>query len=152
MTRSSLVRWAVRLSWPLIGGVWGAQLGFGGYLHLPHNADSFGTVLALGFFSVFAWVGLFAGIASGALIGGLTEKLLRRLGVGLTGSLCLATVLTVWVLWQITGLVQSTFPGLRAPAATPPASATTRPPSANPCAHPPPLDSRERKSWESECR
>jgi hypothetical protein len=53
MKRGNLLWWAVRLSWPLLGGVWGAWLGFGGYLRLPQNADSFATVLAL-FFLVFS--------------------------------------------------------------------------------------------------
>jgi predicted lipid-binding transport protein (Tim44 family) len=152
MKRGNQLWWAVRLSWPLLGGVSGAWLGFGGYLRLPQNADSFATVLALVFFSFFAWVGFFAGIALGALIGGLVEKLMRRLGAGTAGAVCVATLVNGLALWQIAGIVQAKFPGLRAPAARPPVSATTRPPPANSCAHPPPADSRERKSWDAECR
>ena len=160
--------WAVRVSWPLLGGAWGAWLGFGGYLRLPQNADSFGTVIALVFFSFFAWVGLFAGMASGALIGGLAETLLRRLGAGIAGAVIVATLLNALVLWRIAGVIEERYPGLRsADAAKPhresPAGmrshageralpATAEPPSRNPCANPPPAQSRERELWNSECR
>ncbi|MDP2784117.1 MAG: hypothetical protein Q8O38_05920 [Sulfurimicrobium sp.] len=144
--------WAVRISWPLLGGAWGAWLGFGGYLQLPQNADSFATVFALVFFSFFAWVGLFAGMASGALIGGLVERLLRRFGAGIAGAVCVATLVNVLVLWQIAGFVQSKYPGLRPPAAVRAVTSTTEVPPRNPCAHPPPAHSREREIWNSECR
>ncbi|AGX88471.1 hypothetical protein Cenrod_2413 [Candidatus Symbiobacter mobilis CR] len=144
--------WAVRISWPLLGGVWGAWLGFGGYLRLPQNADSFGTVFALGFFSFFAWVGLFAGIASGALIGGLVERLLRRFGAGIASAVGVATLVNALVLWQIAGVVQAKYPGLRPPAAKPPVSSTTTLPPENPCAYPPPDNTKERAIWDSECR
>ena len=107
--------WAVRISWPLLGGVSGAWLGFGGYLRLPQNADSFATVFALGYFSMFAWVGLFSGMVSGALIGGLVERLLRRFGVGIAGAVIMATLVNALVLWQIVGLAQAKYPGLRPP-------------------------------------
>ncbi|MDP2826730.1 MAG: hypothetical protein Q8O52_29085 [Sulfuritalea sp.] len=144
--------WAVRISWPLLGGAWGAWLGFGGYLQLPQNADSFATVFALVFFSFFAWVGFFAGMASGALIGGLLETLLRRLGAGIAGAASVATLLNALVIWQIAGFVQAKYPGLRTPAAERSASSTTKLPPRNPCAHPPPAHSREREIWNSECR
>lgn len=160
--------WAVRASWPLLGGAWGAWPGFGGYLRQPQNADSFATVIALGFFGFFAWVGLFAGMASGALIGGLTETLLRRLGAGTAGALVAATLVNALVLWQIAGVIEASYPGLRStdatkpsrenparmrvPAGERPLPATAGPPSRNPCANPPPPLSRERELWNSECR
>jgi predicted lipid-binding transport protein (Tim44 family) len=109
-------------------------------------------VFALGFFSFFAWVGLFAGMASGALTGGLVEKLLRRFGAGVASAICVATLVNALVLWQIAGFIQVQFPGLRPPAAKPAVSAPTKSAPENTCAHPPPENSRERKSWEAECR
>ena len=144
--------WAVRISWPLLGGAWGAWLGFGGYLRLPHNADSFAAAFALGFFSFFGWVGLFAGMASGALIGGLVEKLLQRFGAGIASAISVATLVNALVLWQIVGYIQVQFPGLRPPDAKPAVSAPTRLPPENTCAQPPPENSKERKSWDAECR
>ncbi len=144
--------WAVRISWPLLGGVWGAWLGFGGYLRLPQNADSFATVFAFGFFSFFAWVGLLAGMASGALIGGLVERLLRRFGAGIAVAVSVATLVNALVLWQIVGLAQAKYPGLRHPDVKPPVSSTTKLPPENPCAHPPQENSKERAIWDSECR
>lgn len=160
--------WAVRASWPLLGSAWGAWLGFGGYLRLPQNADSFATPIALAFFSFFAWVGLFAGLASGVLIGGLAETLLRRFGAGIAIAVIAATVVNALVLWQIAGVIQASYPGLRAPDATKPqrespagtrspagdhrVPSTAELPSRDPCANPPPADSRERELWNSECR
>ncbi|MBK7765083.1 MAG: hypothetical protein IPI44_02725 [Sulfuritalea sp.] len=160
--------WAVRVSWALLGGAWGAWLGFGGYLRLPQNADSFATAIVLVFFSLFAWVGLFAGMASGALIGGLAETLLRRFGAGIAGAVIAATLVNVLVLWQIAGVIQAKYPGLRSedaakpqrerppgmrsPAVERPVPSTTELPPRNPCANPPPAQSRERELWNSECR
>jgi predicted lipid-binding transport protein (Tim44 family) len=136
----------------LLGGVWGTWLGFGGYLRLPHNADSFAMVFALGFYGFFAWVGLIAGMASGALIGGLVETLLRRFGAGIVGAISMATLVNALVLWQVAGFVQAKYPGLRPPAAERPVASTTKPLPQNSCAHPPPEHSRERESWNLECR
>lgn len=160
--------WAIRVSWPLLGGAWGVWLGFGGYLRLPQNADSFATLVALVFFSVFAWVGLFAGMASGALIGGLAETLLRRFGAGIAGALIVATLVNALVLWQIAGVIEAKYPGLRSadtarphpgspagmrsPAGDRPVPSTAGLPSRYSCANPPPAQSRERELWNSECR
>ena len=104
---------AVRVLWAVLGGVWGAWLGFGGYFRLPHNADTFGTMIAAGFFGLFAFIGLFLGLAAGALIGGSVEKALRRSGAGSVAALGVATLMNAVVLWQIGRLVQAQFPGLR---------------------------------------
>jgi len=144
--------WAVRISWPLLGGVLGAWQGFGGYLRLPASADSFANLLASGFFGVFAWLGLFAGMGLGALIGGSVEKLLRRFGVGIASALGVATVLNALALWQIAGVVQARYPGLRPPAARPAVPSTNSLPSGNACAHPLVMNARERADWELECR
>lgn len=160
--------WAVRISWPLLGGVWGAWLGYGGDLQLPHNADSFAMPIAFGFFALFALVGLIVGMASGALIGGLVEILFRRSGAGIGVALSVATLVNALTLWQIICFVQANYPGLSAeeparqlrsnslgvqlPAAGRSTSATTRPPPQKPCENPPPGHPRERELWSSECR
>jgi hypothetical protein len=86
MPRANRLWWVVRVSWPLLGGAWGAWVGFGGYLRLPQNADSFRMLFALVFFSFFAWVGFFVGMMLGALIGGAARKAVapfwRRRGCG----------------------------------------------------------------------
>ena len=152
MPRANRLWWVVRVSWPLLGGVWGAWVGFGGYLRLPQNADSFGMLFALGFFSFFAWVGFFVGMMLGALIGGTIERLLRRLGVGMAAALCVATLANSFALWQIAGLVHASFPGLRHAIDRTVTPVTTDRSSTNTCAHPPPVDARERESWDAECR
>lgn len=150
----------VHVSWLLLGGAWGAWLGFGGYFRLPHNADSFGMLFALGFFVFFAGVGLFAGAASGALIGGLVEWFLRRSGAGTVAALSVATLVNALVLWQIGDYVQAKYPGLRADSGTKPhrsnANGALTPADKGsyqkPCSGTPPTDTRERASWDAECR
>ena len=110
---------AVRISWPVLGGAWGAWIGFGGYLGIAPNADSFAMVFVLGFYCVFALAGLLAGIGIGGLTGGFVEWLLRRVGVGIAGALIVATVVNALVLWQVAGIVQAKYPGLNAPGAKP---------------------------------
>jgi hypothetical protein len=144
--------WAIRISWPLLGGVWGTWLGLGGYLGLPHNADSFAMFFAFGFFTIFSLVGLFSGMALGALIGGLIQRLLRLFGTGIAGAVSIATLLNALVLWQIVGLVQEKFPGLRPPAASTPVSTSTIHPPENPCTRRPPENAKERAIWDAECR
>lgn len=110
---------AVRISWPVLGGAWGAWIGFGGYLGIAPNADSVAMVFVLGFYCVFALAGLLAGIGIGGLTGGLVEWLLRRVGMGIAAALIVATVVNALVLWQVAGFVQSKYPGLKAPGAKP---------------------------------
>lgn len=110
---------AVRISWPVLGGAWGAWIGFGGYLGIAPNADSVAMLFVLGFYCVFALAGLLAGIGIGGLTGGLVEWLLRRVGMGIAAALIVATVVNALVLWQVAGFVQSKYPGLKAPGAKP---------------------------------
>lgn len=110
---------AVRISWPVLGGAWGAWIGFGGYLGIAPNADSVAMLFVLGFYCVFALAGLLAGIALGGLTGGVVEWLLRRVGMGIAAALIVATVVNALVLWQVAGFVQSKYPGLKAPGAKP---------------------------------
>ena len=74
MKREPVARWAVRISWSLLAGLWGGWLGAAAALRLPPNADSFGTLLAQGYFGFLAEIGLVAGLAFGALVGGLAEN------------------------------------------------------------------------------
>jgi len=131
MNPESKFLWAVRISWPLLGGAWGAVVGFGGYHGLAHNADSFGTMIAQGFFITTAIIGLIAGILCGVLVGGLTEKLLRYLGVWIVCAVCVATVVNALVIWQLIGIFQTKYPGFRPPvtkshSATQPKEASTQ--------------------------
>jgi len=142
---------AVRISWPVLGGLWGGWLGFGGYPQLSRNADSFAMVFALGFYIFFGCIGLVAGMASAALTGGLVEWLLRRLGMRIAGAVTAATLASALVLWQIAGFIQAKYPGLRHSSAVHPVTPVTDP-HRNPCANPPPAPSRERELWNSECR
>ena len=157
MKREPVARWAVGISWSLLAGLWGGWLGAAAALRLPPNADSFGTLLAQGYFGFLAVIGLVAGLAFGALVGGLAEKILRRLGMGLAGALVVATVLNALACWQMAGAIQANYPGLD-PATGRPPSSSTRPPATaqpsadNPCAHPPAENSPQRPLWEAECR
>jgi hypothetical protein len=155
MTAPGAALRVVRASWPLLGAAWGAWTGFGGYLRLSHSADSFGSMLALGFFVVGALAGLIAGGAAGALIGGLVDALLRRLGMGVVPAALAATLVNALTLWQLVGLAQDQFPGLRAvdpakaihaiPAGPGPSQRST-------CQEPPPVPLKERALWDAECR
>jgi len=168
MKRGGSLWRVIRISWPLLGGAWGAWLGFGGYFALKYNADSFGSVLSLGFFAVFALIGLAAGAVSGALIGGLVYAVMRRSGVGMAGAVITATLVNALAIWQIADLVQTMYPGLRAggpaklhlggnpgarsPAVAAPVSSIPGPSSRTSCSDPPPTQPKERGLWDSECR
>lgn len=118
MTRASPLQRAVRASWPLLGGAWGAWLGFGGYFGMAHNADSFGAMLATGFFAVFGLAGLAAGALVAALVGRGTEWLLLRCRAGAVSALVVATMVMALVVWQMASVLQTRFPGLRSGTAT----------------------------------
>jgi len=160
MKRESPYWWVVRIVWPLLGGAWGAWLGSRGYFRVHLNADTFAPVFVLGFYAFFALIGLIAGAASCALIGGLVERLLRYFGIGIVAALSVATLLNVLALWQIGDFVQAKYPGLRAERAAKPHRSNA--PSEfvpaekgsyqNPCSEPPPTDTKERAIWNSECR
>jgi hypothetical protein len=158
--RQNFYRGFVRSIWLLLGGAWGAWLGFGGYFRLPHNTNGFGTFVASGYFVVFAALGFLAGAASAALFGGLTEWFLRRCGQAGAAALSVATLATALLLWQISDVVQARYPGLRASAVTQPQrntpAAAIRPVDKmshpNPCSNPRPTEARDRASWDAECR
>ncbi len=164
LSRGKPLTGLVRSSWPLLGAACGGWWGLRGLQALPHNADSFATLLAGGVFGLLAWVGLCAGFAIGALAGGASEWLLRRGGLGQASALGLATLLNALLLWQLVSLLHAQFPGLRAPAAQratatmpqsslriarPNGAAST---AASACTQAPPEAPRERKLWDAECR
>jgi hypothetical protein len=103
----------LRIAWPLLGGAWGAWMGFGGYFGLNANSDSFGSMVALGFFGTFAALGLLAGAAVGAGVGGLVNALARRIGVGIVAAALLSTAVSGVTLWALGSEVQRQFPGLQ---------------------------------------
>jgi hypothetical protein len=152
--------WGGRILWPLFGGAWGAWLGFRGYFWVHLNADTFAPVFVLGVYAFLALIGLIAGAASCALIGGLVEKLLRYFGVGIVAALSVATLVNVLALWQLGDFVQAKYPGLRAERAAKPhrsnapreLAPTDKDSYQNPCSEPPPTDTKEREIWDSECR
>jgi hypothetical protein len=160
MKRESPYWWVVRILWPLLGGSWGAWLGFRGYFRVHLNADTFAPVFVLGFYAFFVLIGLIAGAALCALIGGLVERLLRYFGVGIVAAFSVATLVNVLALWQIGDFVQAKYPGLRAEKAAKPHRSNAPRELApadkgsyqNPCSEPPPTDTKEREIWDSECR
>lgn len=113
MTYESRAVRAVRISWTVLGGVWGAWAGFGGYLRIPANPDSFGSMLAIGLFALFALVGLLLGAGAGALIGNLVERAMRHQGAGVIGAVSVATLVNAIALWGLVECVRTWFPGLR---------------------------------------
>jgi len=160
MKRESPFWWIARIVWPILGGAYGAWLGFRGYFRVHLNADTFAPVFVLGFYAFFALIGLIAGAALCALIGGLVDRLLRYFGVGIVAALSVATLVNVLALWQIGDFVQAKYPGLRAEGAAKPHRSNApgeRAPAdkdsyQNPCSEPPPTDTKEREIWDSECR
>ena len=160
MKREHPYWWVVRILWPVLGGAWGAWLGFRGYFRVHLNADTFAPVFVLGFYAFFALIGLIAGAALCALIGGLAERLLRYFGVGIVVALSVATLVNVLAFWQISDFVQAKYPGLRAERAEKAHRSNTpgelapadRGSYQNPCSEPPPADTKERAIWDSECR
>lgn len=156
----SLSWWVGRILWPLLGGAWGAWLGFRRYFWVHLNADTFAPVFVLGIYAFLALIGLVAGAISCALIGGLVKKLLRYFGVGIITALSVATLVNVLALWQVGNFVQTKYPGLDAERAAKPLRSyapkepapTDKDSYQNPCSEPPPTDTKAREMWELECR
>lgn len=162
MKRSSPYWWIILILWPLLGGAWGAWVLFRGpYSRMSHmSVDSFAPVFVWGFAIFFALVGMIAGAAICALVGGLVEWLRRRFGIAIIAAIGIATLVNVLTLWQIGDFLQAKYPGLRAESATrkhrsnapgkfaPPDKGSYR----NPCLDPPPTGTKERALWDAECR
>lgn len=159
MKRDSSYHWFFYLLWPLLGGVWSAWLGFRGYFQVNLNDDTFAPPFVLGFYVLFAFIGLIAGASLCVLISILIKKLLKYCGVGIFSTLSVVTLVNVLVLWQVGSFVAAKYPGLNAER-----SATTHADVLkefvpidhnsyqNPCLEQPPEDAKERQIWESECR
>lgn len=163
MKRDSPYWWFTRVLWPLIGGAWGAWVGFQGMFQhtVPHmNADTTAPIFVWGFFAFFAGVGLFAGAASATVIGGSVEWLLRHIGIGIGPAIGVATLVSVVALSQITAFLQAKYPGLRAERAeeshrskaTGAIAPADQGSSEKPCLAPPPTDTKARATWDAECR
>ncbi len=152
--------WVARIWWPLFGGAWGAWLGFRGYFGVKLNADTFAPVFVLGIYAFLALIGLIAGAASCALIGGLVKKLLQYSGIGAVVALSVATLVNVLALWQIGDFFQAKYPGLGAERIAEPLrnsapsklAPTDKDSHQNPCSELPPRDTKQREMWDLECR
>jgi len=163
MKRDSPYWWFTRVMGPLIGGAWGAWVGFQGLFQhsVPHmSGDTAAPIFIWGMFVFFAGVGLFVGAASATVIGRSIEWLLRRIGIGIFPAIGVATLVNVVALWQLTDFVQTKYPGLRAERAekfhrskaTGEIAPADKGSSEKPCLGPPPTNTRERASWDNECR
>ena len=151
--------WPVRALWPLLGGVWGAWLGAGGYFGIDFSANGLAAILASGFFAGFAVIGLVAGAVTGAAAGGVAEWVLRRLRLGSVPALAGGSVACVLACASLSSAVQARYPGIHPPRAHRAGPldgdadrARDSRPRANPCQEAPPTDARERRLWEQECR
>ena len=123
------------------------------------NHDSVAPVLVWGMFVVFAAIGFLAGAATAGAVGSAVEWGLRRLGVWPVAAVLMALMVAGVVLWEMSGLVQDRYPGLRAsrvarsvidqPAALRlPADKSAE---QNPCLAAPPAEESARASWAAEC-
>lgn len=155
--------WFTRVWYPVMGGAWGGWIGLQGlFQHLAPavNRDTAAPIFVSVAYAAFAVIGLVAGAALATVVGGSTDWALQRLGAGRVATVCLALLVTVFALWQITDLVQTTYPGLRAERAeghdrrNAAGTGTSADQNAhrNPCLDPPPTEARERVSWDAECR
>lgn len=159
MKHERLYWWYVYILWPLLGGTWGAWLGFRGYFQVQLNADTFAPIFVFGFYALFALIGLSGGAALCALVGLCVDRLLRYLGMGMIAALTVVTLLNGLALWQVGDFVQTKYPGLRAKQSAKtdsgnvprlaPAETDAR---QNPCSERPAADTKEREIWDSECR
>lgn len=144
------------LCWTVLGGLWGAWVGYQGSLGIKDNPDSFGSFFAHWFFVIFGFAGALVGMALSAFIGIAAKKLSRLLPMPNLPAVLATTLVCAVTLWQITALLQTRYPGLRAPAAEVRAGESINRPAdhanAHTCKNPPPVDSKERASWQLECR
>jgi hypothetical protein len=156
-SKESMAIWLIRALWPILAGLWGAWLGAGGYSRINFTGDSFAQIFVGGYFALFALIGLAIGVLTGALVGGGTEWLLRRLGLGSIPALLGASLVCFWVCLTLSNAVQMRYPGIQTPATKKtdlPHHADVRPPpmTSNPCLDKPPADPQQRRAWEAECR
>ena len=151
-SKEQVASWLIRSLWPILAGLWGAWLGAGGYSHINFTGDSFAQVFVGGYFVLFALIGLAVGVFTGALVGGGTEWLLRRLGLGSIPALLGASLVCFGVCVTLSAAVQLRYPGIQTPVIKNAPDRAPPPMTNNPCLDKPPADPRQRKAWESECR
>ena len=149
--------WVIRCCWPLLGGVWGGLLGYGGYTHLHENHDTAAWFLAGFLFVGLALMGAAIGIAVASAIGSATEFILRKLRLGAVIALLGATAASIAACWTISEAIQAKYPGIRMPHRAV-SSEALKPAADKPVTARPgtcrdkPTTERERKLWEAECR
>ena len=155
-SKQPITIWLIRALWPILAGLWGAWLGAGGYSHINFTGDSFAQIFVGGYFALFALIGLAVGALTGALAGGGTEWLLRRLGLGSIAALLGASLLCFWACQSLSAAVQIRYPGIQTPLMKnqDPSKPDIVPPPMmnNPCLEKPPTDPHQRRAWEAECR
>jgi len=147
------------IGWCLLGGAWGAWVGFQGisqYSGPAMNHDTAAPVFVRGTFVVFAAIGFFAGAATASAVGGGVDWGLRRLGVRPVIAGIVALLATGGALWEMSALLQASYPGLRVAQPVDDKAGKVKLPGAegsnqNPCSAPPPTERRERASWDAEC-
>lgn len=100
-----------------LSGIWGAWIGFGGYLRLPPNHDSFAMFFVLGYFIFFSLVGLVLGFGFCFVLWKSVETLLLRLGLNSAIAKAAASLVALLGVWMLTSFVQAKYPGLRATGA-----------------------------------
>lgn len=162
MKRASPYWWFARVLWPLLGSAWVAWALFRGPYHaLDHiNRDTLAPLAVWVFFAFFTGVGLLAGAATATVIGGSIEWLLRRIGAGVVAAVCVATLVNVLALWQITDFLQTKYPGLRAERVLKPKrnrmpdtpAPADKLPRHNSCLDPRPAGDLDGRIWDAECR
>lgn len=104
---------SVRIACILLTASWGAWVGFGGYLKLKPNSDSFAMMFALGYFVAFAVLGLIVGTVVSMIIWSLVEKVLTSFKINRTMAMLVALLINLFFAWVLTDSIYSHFPGLR---------------------------------------
>ena len=96
----------------VLSGLWGAWVGFGGFLHVKSNSDSFAMIFVLSYYVVFAGIGIIIGSLVAMSIWFLVEKIVRSVGVTPKLMPILASALTGIAVWLLTDLIYKNYPGL----------------------------------------
>ncbi len=102
----------MKIFFAFLSALWGSWVGFGGYLNLKSNSDAFAKLFALGYYIVFAGIGLVAGLLVALSIWLLIETFSRRIKAPPVLCPLIAGALNCLVIWQITNLIYNRYPGL----------------------------------------
>lgn len=105
-----------------------------------------------GYFALFALIGLAVGVFTDALVGGDTEWLLRRLGLGLIPALLGASLVCFGACLILSNALQMCYSSIQPPVTKNKPGIAPPPMTDNPCRDKPPADPRQRQAWEIECR